>query len=370
MKRILFFHPDLRGGGAEKVLVDLLNKLDTTQFEITLFTIFKEGVNRKNLSSSIHQKWFFKKVFRGYSVLQRIFPPSLLYWLFIRNKYDVVVAYLEGVPTRIVSGCSDPNTRKIAWVHTKIDDIGINSVFNGIEGMKTCYRKFDQIICVSAVSRKTLISYLGLPENQVRVIYNALDVDSVLKKSLEPLQEPYKKDVPNLITVGRLNSQKGYDRLMEVCRRLKQEGIRFMLRIVGTGEQQPALQAFIDSNNLADCVRLLGFHSNPYPFIRHSDLFVCSSRVEGYSTAVSESIILEVPVITTNCSGMDEILDNGKYGIIVENDTEPLYEGLKKILQNDWELAQWKVKAEQRSLFFKETNHVKDVELLLKGNHG
>ncbi|HRH34315.1 MAG TPA: hypothetical protein PKY12_04620, partial [Catalimonadaceae bacterium] len=134
MKRILFFHPDLRGGGAEKVLVDLLNKLDTTQFEITLFTIFKEGVNRKNLSSSIHQKWFFKKVFRGYSVLQRIFPPSLLYWLFIRNKYDVVVAYLEGVPTRIVSGCSDPNTRKIAWVHTKIDDIGINSVFNGIEG--------------------------------------------------------------------------------------------------------------------------------------------------------------------------------------------------------------------------------------------
>lgn len=369
MKKILFFHPDLRGGGAEKVLVDLLNKLDTNQFDITLFTIFKEGVNRKNLSEKIRQRWFFKSVFRGYSVLQRFIPPTLLYRLFIRESYDVVVAYLEGVPTRIVSGCTDPKTRKIAWVHTKIDDIGINSVFNGIEGMKACYQKFEQVICVSTVSRNTLISYLGIPENKVRVIYNALDVDSVLQKSLEPLPMEYSAKVPNLITVGRLNPQKGFDRLLEVCRRLKQDGIQFVLRIVGAGEQQTTLQTFIDSNNLADCVQLVGFHSNPYPFIRHSDLFVCSSRVEGYSTAVSESIILEIPVITTDCSGMDEILDNGKYGVIVPNDTDQLYEGLKKLLQSDWELAQWKVKAQQRSLFFKEANHVKEVELLLNGKN-
>lgn len=366
MKRILFFHPDLRGGGAEKVLVDLLKKLDTNRFEITLFTIFEEGINRKNLPLTVRQQWHFKKVFRGYSVLQRIFPPSWLYRFFIREKYDVVVAYLEGVPTRIVSGCRDQKTKKIAWIHTKIDDIGIDSVYNGRKAMRNCYLLFDQVVCVSKVSRENVISYLDLPEDRVKVIYNALDVQGVLTKASQKFNTSFSPGVVNLVSVGRLNPQKGFDRLMEVCRKLKEDGLSFVLRIAGAGEEQKNLEALIEKFQLNEQVILLGFQSNPYPLVKNSDLFVCSSRLEGFSTAVSEAIILDVPVVTTDCSGMDEILDHGKFGVIVKNDTQSLYEGLKPLLEDRLELARWKLKAEERRRYFLEADHVKEVEKLLE----
>jgi len=111
---ILFVHPDLRGGGAEKVLVNLLNSMDTEKYDIHLLTYFEEGVNRKDLSPAIKQRFIFKKVFRGWSVLQKLFSPSQLYKLFIKEKYDVIIAYLEGVPTRMVSGCPDKQTNSIS----------------------------------------------------------------------------------------------------------------------------------------------------------------------------------------------------------------------------------------------------------------
>lgn len=365
MKRILFFHPDLSGGGAEKVLVDLLNKLDTSQFEITLFTVFKEGVNRANLSPNIHQKWFFTSVFRGYSVLLRLFSPKFLYRFFIKDKYDVVVAYLEGVPTRIVSGCTDLNTKKIAWVHTKIDEIGVDKVFNGRQGMINAYQKFDQVICVSAFSRDIFLSYIGLPQSKVRVIYNVLDVESVLMKGQQELPVSFSNRVVNLCTVGRLNPQKGFDRLLEVIKKLKDEGHLLHLRILGGGDLMNKFQDYLKTNQLEDTVSLLGFQSNPYPYVKHSDLFVCSSRTEGFSTAVSEAIILEVPVLTTECSGMGEILEDGKYGVIVANSTEGIYNGLKKMLENPDQILFWKQKAKERRQYFLDANHVKTVEDLL-----
>lgn len=364
MKRILFFHPDLRGGGAEKVLVDLLNKLDTSKYDITLFTLFEEGVNRKNLHPQIRQRWFFSRVFRGYSVIQRFIPARWLYALFIREKYDVVIAYLEGVATRIVSGCTEKKTRKIAWVHTKIDDIGIDQVHNGKEGMRACYLTFDRIICVSELGKITMQSYLGIPDEKLQVIHNALDVQSVLEKSKASLPEEFDPNTINLVSVGRLNPQKGFDRLLEVCRRLKEDGFSFCLRLVGAGEQEARFRDYIEKNDLKNNIKLIGFQSNPYPWVKHSNIFVCSSRVEGFSTAVSEAIILEVPVITTDCSGMDEILENGKYGEIVGNDTESLYVGLKNMLAHPAEIARWKSMAMARSQYFISANHVKEVEQL------
>lgn len=364
MKRILFFHPDLRGGGAEKVLVDLLNKLDTNKYDITLFTIFQEGVNRNNLHSQIRQQWFFSKVFRGYSVIQRFIPERWLYRLFIREKYDVVIAYLEGVATRIISGCTDKNAKKIAWVHTKIDDIGIDHVHNGKASMRACYLTFDRIICVSELGKKTMLRYLDMPEEKLQVIHNALDVQSVLEKSKAPIPDAFEPNIVNLVSVGRLNPQKGFDRLLEVCRKLKEEGFSFCLRLIGTGEEEAKFKEFIEKNNLKNFIQLIGFQSNPYPWVKNSDVFVCSSRVEGFSTAVSEAIILEVPVITTDCSGMDEILENGKYGEIVANDTESLYVGLKKMLSDPAEITRWKGMAKARSQYFINANHVKEVEQL------
>jgi len=106
------------------------------------------------------------------------------------------------------------------------------------------------------------------------------------------------------------------------------------LWLVGEGEQRTALEKQIESLNLKDKVFLTGFQNNPYPYIKNANVFVCSSLTEGYSTVVTEALILECPVVTTDCSGMKELLLNGKCGIITENNEEALYKGIKLFLDS------------------------------------
>ena len=102
MKKILFFIDTLGYGGAEKVLINLVNNLDKSRYDITLMTIFDEGVNKKYLEKNIKYKSIFKKIFRGNVLFFRMFTPEFLYKLFIKDKYDILVSYLEGNTTRIL----------------------------------------------------------------------------------------------------------------------------------------------------------------------------------------------------------------------------------------------------------------------------
>lgn len=366
MKKILFVHPDMRGGGAEKVLVNLLNELDSNKYEITLFTLFHEGVNRANLPSQIRQKWLFSKVFRGYSVIQKLFPADWLFRFLIREKYDLIVAYLEGVPTRIVGGCPNRNTRLVSWLHIKIDETGIEKVFRGKSEMIRLYHRFSKVVCVSEAARESIISYVGLPSEKVVVIHNSIDVQFVISESTKAsMQLPYPSDRINLVTVGRLMPQKGYDRLLRIVNRLKNDDIKFHLYVLGDGDLKSEFQSYIQANNLQHFVTLLGFHTNPYPLVKAADLFVCSSYNEGYSTAVTEAILLKVPVVTTMCSGMDEILGNGSFGIITKNDEDSLYQGLRGVLSSSDQLSYYKRMAEERSVFFSRNRNVVLVEELI-----
>lgn len=137
-----------------------------------------------------------------------------------------------------------------------------------------------------------------------------------------------------LISIGRLTKVKAYNRLLHIALRLKQSGYAFELWILGDGEEREMLQHYICKKQLEDCVTLWGFQTNPYAFMTQSDLFVCSSISEGYSTAVTEALILGLPVVTTDCSGMNELLQGEKYGIITENSEATLFEGIKQLLDH------------------------------------
>ena len=182
-------------------------------------------------------------------------------------------------------------------------------------------------------------------------------------KAIEMEQIEHQK--PLLVTVGRLEHQKGYDRLVRIVKRLADEGFRFELWILGTGSQEEQLKQYIRENHLEECVKLLGFHTNPYKYIVQGDLFVCSSRSEGYSTAVTEALILGLPVITTECSGMAELLKDGECGIITNNDEDAFYEGLKGILSDAILLEHYKEKAVERGKDFTIDSLMAPIEKLL-----
>lgn len=340
-KKILFCHFDLVGGGAEKVLVNLLHGLNPEKYDITLFLLFGVGPYIDKLPEYVKVKCLFKKQFRGLTQILKLFSPRLLHKLFIKGRYDLEIAYLETSPTRIVSGAPD-GVRKIAWVHVEEErENAFYSFYRSGKEMVDCYNHFDKIAFVSKTALRKFEQYHPQIVTPKCVMYNVNDID-ILTKAKEDLEEPL-SDKLNLCTIGRLNKQKGYVRLLQVVKELNELGLasRFTLYILGKGEEEDKLKAYIKEHNLKNVV-MLGFRSNPYKYLSKMDLFVCSSFKEGYSTAVVESTLLNVPVITTDCSGMDEILKDGKYGMIVSNSQSALFAGMKDLIEHPDKILQFK----------------------------
>ncbi len=359
---ICFVIENLGGGGAERVLVNLVNNMDVTNFNITVVTLFDEGVNASSLKPHVNHINLNKKKFKGMKFVCKFIPKKILYSIFLKkiveeNNIDLVVAYMTGLPTFVSAGASVP---KIAWIHGEFfADDKLNLL-----GLKKIYNKFDEIVGVSKYVCDCAKKNIGFSQNP-GLIFNVNDVNKILKLSNE--ESELSKEKINIITVGCLEKTKGYDRLINVCEKLFDDGFDFNLNILGEGIERTNLENQIKENNLGEKIRLLGYQKNPYSFMKNSDIFVCSSRTEGLSTVVSEAIILGLPVVSTDVSGAKEILgENNEFGIVTDNDEESLFLGMKKMLESDELKAHYRKQAEKRAEFFNTENTVNQAEELFE----
>ncbi len=344
-RKIVFFVNSLSGGGAEKILQTLLRRWGNADRQITIYSIKKEeipagypsDVSIRFIFDALHEeegalaclKVKIKNAFKLW--VYKRFPPSVFYRLFIRGSYDVEVAFIEGYATRIASGSRNAKSRKLAWVHI---DLVANHwtlpVYRNAAEEKTVYRWFDSVVSVSRNVRESLLALMG-PLNDARVLYNPVDIPDIREKSLA--FAPVRPHAGVLFCAsGRLVHQKGFDRLVKVFRYLHKEGFSFHLWILGDGPEKNSLERMIDASDLRDHISLLGYQENPYPYVRTADWLVCSSRSEGYSTVISESLILGTPVVSTLCSGVEEQLEDGAFGVVTENHSLGLYLALKDIV--------------------------------------
>lgn len=361
-KKILFLINSLRGGGAEKVLVNLVNGFDSNKYDITVMSLFGEGVNKQYLHPNIQFIRRFKKAPKGFVHWSKVFSPSFLHQWLVKNKYDVEISYLQGVATRIIAG-APKNTRIIAWFH----NFEPQSIFRNEKEMEPLLQHYDKVVGVSKDVIKKITDATEGKLSNTCVLYNTQDVESIIENAKAPVMElPDKSDVLKMIAVGTLYDAKGYLRLLQIVNKLKQEGFRFSLWFVGDGPQREEMEKYVETNALEGVVTLFGFDKNPYKYISKADLFVCSSYTEGFSGVVSEATILGVPTLTTRCAGMDEILgENNEYGIIVENTDEALYEGLKMVLSDPIILKEYKTRVQNRKDFFDPSSTIKAVEDLI-----
>lgn len=375
-KRILFLIESLSGGGAEKVLSVLLKHIDKTKFDITLCTIVDTGiyvaevrkyVNYTSVLGNPQKKGLLGKIFYKilYLLIYRILPPQLIYILFIPKKNDIEIAFVEGFCTKILSHSTNKKAKKIAWVHTDlINNHWITSIYKNKQEEKKSYQRYDKIIGVSNTATNAIKQLYSV--NNAITLYNPIENDNITKKANKFISLPPKTQSIRIVTVGRFVPQKAYDRLLRVINRLHKNGYSIELWILGDGEQRPMLEEYIHTHSLNEIVTLWGFQKNPYPYLKHSDIFVCSSVSEGYSTAATEALILELPVITTACSGMDELLLNGKCGLITENSENGLYEGIKHVLDNTNLLASYKQNILKHQERFLLSNQMTQIENLFK----
>ena len=181
MKKILFFIHDLGQGGAEKVLVNLVNNMNPEKFDITVMSLLGGGVNEQFLKKGIKYKTVFSKSFPGNSHLMKLYTPEQLHRFFIKEKYDIEVAYLEGSSSRIISGCPYKDTKLVSWVHVEqlTKEIVAKSYRSFHESLR-CYQNFDEIVCVSESVKENFLGWY--PEfSNVRVLYNTNESEKILR---------------------------------------------------------------------------------------------------------------------------------------------------------------------------------------------
>ena len=372
MKKILFVINDLRGGGAEKILVDTVKLLDKNDFSIDVNVLFDDGKYDELVKDCAENYYSTFKIKKYPLPIRKILKTVLLRRIkyfncdkLIKNrkKYDYIIAFLEGPSTKVVAEFSD-NTKRIAWVH--IDPIVLpysTKYFMNIKQETLCYEKYNKIVCVSSDVKKSFCKKYHFNDDEVCVALNILDNELIIKKANdENFVNPYSKDTFNLISIGRLAKQKSFDRLLQAVYLIHQKFEKIQLVILGEGDEMRNLNAIIHRNSMESYVKLLGFKENPYPYIKKADLFVCSSITEGFSTVVCESIILGTPVITTDCAGMRDIFGDKDCGMIVDNSVNGLTNGLIKILENK-ELYNRIIKeTEDRASFFNLSTRVKEFK--------
>lgn len=374
MKKILFLIPSLQGGGAEKALVDLVNSLDQSRYEITVQTILNQSEHAGLLREGIR----YRSVIRSknafinrclLSAIIRFIPAKRLYRCRVSDAYDTEVAFLEGISTKIIAAAKNETSRKLAWVHTDLMEFP-DSIrqFKSFQENLAAYEQFDAVACVSQAVKERFLKRFGSACSDLRTVYNVVNDEEIRRLAQQkPDVERPDSEIPLLVSCGRLVRQKGFDRLIRIHRRLLDEGVNHRLWIIGEGPERAALEQLIAEYDLHHTAQLLGYRSNPYPLLRQASLFVCSSVAEGYSLVITEAVILGVPVISTDVAGAHEPAACQRCSIVTENREDALYDAIYQTLTNPEQLNRYREETKRKSAFFKTGALMQDVERFLGG---
>lgn len=366
MIKILFLIHDLGQGGAEKVLVNLVNHLDRSKFDISITVLFGGGVNEQFLAPDIHFDFVFPKEFPGNSKLMKLLTPKQLHRLCVKEHFDIEVSYLEGPSARVISGCEDSDTRTICWIHSTFSSLESSAVsFRSIKEAEQCYEAFDKIVCVAQGVREAFIKIFPACR-YVDVLYNVTNSDFIISQAKRSVRQHLFQDGElSLIGIGSLKPIKSFDRLIRIHAQLRNENYPVHMYLLGIGPELNKLKTLAVESGVSDTISFLGYDTNPYKYLARSNLFVCSSISEGFSTATTEALILGVPVCTVEVSGMREMLGDCEYGLITDNTEKALYQGIKSLLDDPEMLSYYKKQAQIRGKIFSTEKTVKAVEEML-----
>lgn len=341
MKKVVFGITSLGLGGAERVLIDIANKLKN-KYDITIFTIYGNGDLEKELDKNIKVVSLYNRPYEKQGTLKKkIIPLYLLlfgnsvYKKYIKGKFDVEIAFLEGAITRIFSNGENPN--KIVWVHNDISKVfGENKKAKlKLKIDKKIYEKYQKIIFVSNSNKDAFNRIFKGLEEKEEVIYNYINKARIIEMSKQEVGQEYiEENVPSILTVTRLTAQKATDRLIRVHKRLIDDGLKHNIYVIGDGPEKENLEKQIKSLKVQNTFKLMGKRENPYPYMKKVDYFALLSNFEGYPMTVQEAKILGKNIIITNTSSK-EAVSGYSNKIILENTEDAIYEGLKQILQKN-----------------------------------
>ncbi len=384
-KKILIRIGSLRHGGAEKVLATFIKNLPKDKYDIDLLLNLYSGkylpeipswvnilyLNKGEMITTNRPQDIPRKAFRVvYQALLKKFP-KLLYSKILKNKkYDIEFAAIHGFRDEILNS-PVKTSKKIVWIH---NDLRKTQFHNYTDEEIRKFFGFDKIMVISEHIQKDFENLAQNEDEKKRIvrIYNPLDTQEVLIKSLEPgngtqelgrtNQQPQTNNhYPTFVSVGTVFPQKGFDRLLKVHKRLLDEGLKHKIQIIGDGYDFENIKNLRAELGVEESAEMRGFTENPYPYFKNADFYVLSSRYEGFPTVLFEAMTLKKNIIATEVSGVKEMLEDGKLGFIVENSEDGIYQGMKKALTEPESFNPYQERLKEYEMPFNLENSVKKI---------
>ena len=374
-KKILIRIGSLRHGGAEKVLATFLKNLPKDKYEIDLLLNLYSGKYLAEIPDWINIKYLNKgemittnrlqdipkKAFRViYQKLLKSFP-TLLYKFILKNKkYDIEFAAIHGFRDEIL-GSPIKTSKKIIWIH---NDLRKTHFHNYTDAEIRKFFGYDKIMVISEHIQHDFESLAKNETEKSKIvrIYNPLDTAEIeAKAEVKNHQPTTDNQQPLFVSIGTVFPQKGYDRLLKVHKQLLDEGFQHQVLIIGDGYDFENIKKLQHELKVERTSTLLGFTDNPYPYLKHADYFVLSSRYEGFPTVLFEAIVLKKNIIATDVSGVQEMLENGKLGLMVENSEHGIYTGMKQALSKPESFEKYQKEFQNYTMPFDLKNSVKEI---------
>lgn len=353
MKKILFVIDSLNCGGAEKSLVSLLSLLNKDKYNISLWMLSPGGaflslvpdyisivsqpkynviekikyyIGRILFSIMIRLKKVFHKKEHGAETLWKNMGWTMKV---PQGEWDIAFAYQQGVPTYLVAEKIIAK-KKFAWVNADIFKAGYNIKFNS-----KFYRGFDTIVPVSSILEKLMIDKMPEFSNKYQVVYDVLNPNVIHELSIEPVKNlRTSNDEWIIVTTGRLVPPKGYDIVVKAASLLKRSGLNFKWYIIGDGPERINIEKWKQEMGVDSEVILLGEQKNPYAFMSQSDIYVQTSKFEGFGMTIGEAKILGKPIVSTNFDVVYNQLTHEVNGLISNMNGESVAENILRIIQD------------------------------------
>lgn len=390
MKKILVGAEALTSGGVEVSLTRFLDVLSKRKdLKVDLFLMKKEGIYFDKIPKNVNiiylsNKHDMYKYTNTYSYIKNLhgmdkvkffifYFKSCLYrkldrydWYYklllkdinqVDGEYDLAIDYLgygHLLTTVIASRVKAP--KKAMWIH--------DEKVSWLKKVRPWTNSFDKLFCVGRACLNNVKRDNPLLGPKLDVFYNMTDYENVIKRANEKVDLKFKDNVTNIITVGRLEWQKAYDVAIEVAHILKEKKFKFNWYVIGGGTKEKELKELVKEKDLTHEFIFLGLVKNPFPIVKMADLYVLSSRHEGYCLATLEAKILNKVIIATDIESNREQITDSVNGFLCKLDPE---EFANKIIQvsNDKKLMS-KVKANLAKENFDYTGEFKKIDELIK----
>lgn len=319
-KKLMFLIPSLDVGGAEKVTLNILKKINKSNYEVLLVVLNGEGPLKNTVPENVkliivNSERLRYALFDIAKILRKTNPDYIFSTIGYLNLAMIFLKHLLHLKARlIIREASTPSKyfEQMSWINKMIQK----------KLYKNLYPKADKIIAQCESMKIDLVEYVGIPTDKIVTIYNPIDIYDIGNKSKEYFPIEFNNNSTKIVSVGRLVEAKGLDTLLKAFKKLTQlNSIDMQLYIIGEGPLKNNLIKLALELNISEQVNFVGFIENPYPYILNADLFVLSSRWEGFPNTVLEALACNKKVVATDChSGPKEILGDNQYGLLANVD--------------------------------------------------